>query len=163
MALVLADRVRETSTATGTGAFTLAGTISGYRTFSTAIGNGNTTHYTIVDDVGGWEVGLGTVGAGSLTRDTVLSSTNANALVNFAAGSKDVFVTQPAGRNVWVDGAVIQASNSAILGVANGGTGGSSAGVSGQVLTSNGTTFAPATIIIPAGATIYTALNFGGF
>lgn len=100
MALVLADRVKETSTTTGTGTVALSGTApTGFQTFGTGIGNGNTTYYTIS---GGseWEVGIGVYSSTgpTLTRDTVLSSSNANALVSFSAGTKDVFVTQPAER-----------------------------------------------------------------
>jgi hypothetical protein len=108
MPLVLADRVRETTTTTGTGTISLAGPVSGFQGFSTAIGNANTTYYTIVDAAtGAWEVGLGTyTSAGStLARTTVLSSSNSDALVPFAAGTKDVFVTQPAERAVYVLGA----------------------------------------------------------
>jgi len=108
MALVLADRVRETSTTTGTGSVTLAGAYTGFQTFSAGVGNSNSTYYTIANVVSGeYEVGLGTYtsGGNTLSRTTVLSSSNANALVNFGSGSKDVFVTQPAGRAVYVDSA----------------------------------------------------------
>ena len=108
MPLVLADRVRETTTTTGTGTISLAGPVSGFQGFSTAIGNANTTYYTIVDAAtGAWEVGLGTyTSSGStLARTTVLSSSNSDALVPFASGTKDVFVTQPAERAVYVLGA----------------------------------------------------------
>lgn len=99
MPLVIADRVLETSTTTGTGTLTLAGAVSGFQTFSSAIGNTNTTYYTItLDSAGEWEVGIGTVGAGTLTRTTVLASSNAGSLVNFSAGSKQVFATYPASR-----------------------------------------------------------------
>ena len=95
MALVLADRVQETSTSTGTGAVTLDGAVLGYQTFA-AIGNGNTTFYTIADQGGSnWEVGVGTYSTTgpSLSRDTVLASSNSGSLVNFPAGIKTVFVT----------------------------------------------------------------------
>jgi hypothetical protein len=108
MALVLADRVRETTTTTGTGTVSLAGPVSGFQGFSTAIGNANTTYYTIVDAAtGAWEVGLGTyTSSGStLARTTILSSSNAGSAVNFAAGTKDVFVTQPAERALYLNGA----------------------------------------------------------
>lgn len=100
MALVVGDRIKETSTSTGTGSFTLAGASTGYQSFS-VIGNGNTTYYTIAGQGSGeWEVGIGTyTSAGSvLSRDTVLSSSNAGAKVNFSAGGKDVFVSYPAER-----------------------------------------------------------------
>ena len=99
MPLVLADRVRETSTTTGTGTLTLAGAVAGFRTFSAGVGNTNTCYYTITMG-SDWEVGVGTVGAGTLTRDTILSSSNSGSAVNFAAGTKDVFATYPAGRSV---------------------------------------------------------------
>ncbi len=108
MALVLADRVRETTTTTGTGTISLAGPVSGFEGFGTAIGNANTTYYAIVDAAtGAWEVGLGTyTSSGStLARTTILSSSNAGAAVNFAAGTKDVFVTQPAERALYLNGA----------------------------------------------------------
>ena len=102
MALLVKDRVREASTTTGTGTLTLDGAVSGFQTFSSAIGDTNTTYYAIVSGAE-WEVGLGTVGVGTLSRDTVLESTNANALVNFGAGSKDVFCTYPAERSAYQD------------------------------------------------------------
>jgi hypothetical protein len=121
MPLVVADRVRETTTTTGTGTITLAGAVTGYQSFS-VVGNANTTYYTI--NAGSqWEVGIGTyLGAGpTLSRDTVLESSNAGALVNFAAGVKDVFITYPAEKSVYQDGATI-AAGSAVLPIANGGT-----------------------------------------
>src|SRR6056300_654453 len=103
MALVVKDRVRETSTTTGTGTFTLAGAQTGFETFSTAIGNTNTTYYSIVNENGEFEVGLGTVGAGTLSRDTIISSSNSDAAVNFSAGTKNVFCTLPASKAVILD------------------------------------------------------------
>lgn len=105
MALVLKDRVRETSTTAGTGPFTLAGAVTGYQSFA-AIGNGNTTYYTIyLQSSNEWEVGVGTYTAAGtvLSRDTILSSSNSGLTVNFSAGTKDVFVTYPAGRSVYYD------------------------------------------------------------
>lgn len=102
MALVVADRVRETSTTTGTGTFTLAGAISGYQSFS-VVGNGNTTYYCIANQAASeWEVGIGTYTSSgtTLARTTVLASSNAGSAVNFSAGTKDVFVTYPAGYTV---------------------------------------------------------------
>ena len=103
MALVVKDRVKETSTTTGTGTFTLAGAVSGFQSFS-AIGNANTTYYAIV---GGsqWEVGLGTYTSSgtTLSRDTILASSNSGSAVNFSAGTKDVFCTYPAGKAVYGD------------------------------------------------------------
>lgn len=103
MALVIADRVRETSTTAGTGTFTLDGAVTGYQTFSSAIGNGNTTYYVIANSQNGeWEVGVGTVGAGTLARTTLLSSSTGSA-IDFAVGAKDVFVAYPSEKAVYTD------------------------------------------------------------
>lgn len=103
MALVLKDRVKETTTTTGTGTLTLAGASLGFQSFA-AIGDGNTTYYAISDAAtGAWEVGVGiyTASGTTLSRDTVLSSSNSGSLVPFAAGTKDVFVTYPSSRSVY--------------------------------------------------------------
>jgi hypothetical protein len=102
MALVVKDRVKVTTATTGTGTLTLGSAAVGFQSFS-VIGDGNTTYYTIVDSVAGtWEVGIGTYTASgtTLSRDTVLESSNSGNLVNFGAGDKDVFVTYPAERSV---------------------------------------------------------------
>ena len=102
MSFVLKDRVKESSTTTGTGTFTLGGATTGFQSFS-AIGNGNSTYYSIVNaSTGEWEVGIGTYTASgtTLSRDTVLESSNSGSAVDFGAGSKDVFVTYPAERAV---------------------------------------------------------------
>lgn len=102
MALVLADRVQETTTTTGTGTVTLAGATTGYQSFA-VIGNGNTTFYTIADQGGAnWEVGIGTYTSSgtTLSRDTVLASSNGGALVNFTTGTKTAFVTYPSEKSV---------------------------------------------------------------
>ena len=102
MALVVNDRVKETSTTTGTGTFTLAGAVTGFETFSSAIGNSNTTYYAISLQGGAeFEVGLGTVAAGTLARTTIISSSNSDSAVNFSAGTKDVFCTLPASKVVF--------------------------------------------------------------
>jgi hypothetical protein len=106
MALVVNDRVKETSTTTGTGTFDLGGAVSGFESFVTAIGNGNTTYYSIVNENGEFEVGLGTVtdaATDTLSRDTILSSSNSDAAVNFTAGTKNVFCTLPASKAVILD------------------------------------------------------------
>lgn len=99
MALVIADRVKETSTTAGTGTVVLAGASAGYQSFA-VIGNNNTTFYTIADQGGGtnWEVGIGTYYSGnlSLARTTILASSNSNTAVSFGSNTKDVFVTYPA-------------------------------------------------------------------
>jgi hypothetical protein len=125
MALVLADRVKETTTTTGTGTVTLLGAATGFQSFA-VIGNANTTFYTIAAQTGNeWEVGVGTYTSSgtTLARTTVLSNsagTQPTALT-FSAGTKDVFFTYPAGYAV--------ASTNV--------------GTSGQLLTSNGTGVAP--------------------
>jgi len=100
MALIIADRVRETSTTTGTGSISLAGAVTGYRAFSSVLSTNDTTYYCIADQGGAnWEVGLGTFTSPStLARTTILSSSNSGSIVTFTAGTKDVFITQPAGR-----------------------------------------------------------------
>ena len=98
MAFVLADRVQETTTTTGTGTITLAGAVTGFQSFA-AVGDGNSTYYTIAAQSGSdWEVGIGTYTSSgtTLSRSTVLSSSNSGNLVNFGAGTKSVFVTLPA-------------------------------------------------------------------
>jgi hypothetical protein len=103
MALVLKDRVKETTTTTGTGTLTLIGASSGYQAFS-AVGDGNTTYYTITDPAtGDWEVGIGTYTSSgtTLSRTTILASSNAGSAVDFAAGTKDVFCVYPAEKAVY--------------------------------------------------------------
>jgi hypothetical protein len=104
MPLVVKDRVRENSVTSGTGTITLTGAVLGFQTFSSAIGNTNTTYYAITESgTANWEVGLGTVGAGTLTRDTVLESSNGGTKVNFGSAAKDVFCTYPAEESVYQD------------------------------------------------------------
>ena len=96
MAFVINDRVKETTSTVGTGTVTLSGAQLGFQSFSSGIGSGNSTYYTIA--LGNqWEVGIGSLtNATTFTRDSVISSSNGNALVSFAAGSKDIFVSLPA-------------------------------------------------------------------
>jgi len=106
MALVVNDRVKETSTTTGTGTLNLAGAVLGFETFVAGIGNSNTTYYSIVNENGEFEVGIGTVTDASpdtLSRTTILSSSNSDSAVNFSAGTKDVFCTLPASKSVILD------------------------------------------------------------
>ena len=125
MALVLADRVKETTTTAGTGTITLNGAATGFQSFA-VIGNANTTYYTIAGQTGNeWEVGIGTYTSSGtlLARTTVLSNsagTQPSAL-SFSAGTKDVFVTYPA------EYAVASTND----------------GTAGQLLTSNGAGVAP--------------------
>ena len=98
MAFVVKDRVKETTTTTGTGTVTLAGASTGFQSFA-AIGNSNSTYYTIAAQTSTeWEVGIGTYTSSgtTLSRTTVLSSSNSGSLVDFTAGTKDVFVSYPA-------------------------------------------------------------------
>lgn len=106
MALVLKDRVKETTTTVGTGSFALAGAVTGYDSFG-QIGNGNTTYYAVYLDGGSeWEVGIGTYTAPStLSRDTILASSNAGSVVTFSAGQKTIWCDYPAGKAVYTDAA----------------------------------------------------------
>ena len=108
MALVLNDRVKETTTTTGTGTINLAGAATNFETFVAGIGDGNTVYYAIVhQDQPEFEVGLGTVTDATpdtLSRTTILSSSNSDGLVSFSAGTKDVFCTLPASKTVFEDG-----------------------------------------------------------
>ena len=126
MALVINDRVKETTTTTGTGAVSLAGAVTGFEAFSAGVGNSNTTYYTIAHQTEDeWEVGLGTLDGDSsdLTRTTVISSSNSDSAVSFAAGTKDVFCTMPASKLVFEDASsdvtlpndLILGSDSAVL------------------------------------------------
>ena len=104
MALVINDRVKETSTTTGTGTIDLAGAETGYEGFVAGVGNGNTTYYAIeLNSANEWEVGIGTVtdaAPDTLSRDTIISSSNGDAAVNFSAGTKNVFCTLPAKKTI---------------------------------------------------------------
>jgi len=103
MALVLKDRVKETTTTTGTGTYTLAGAVTGFEAFS-EIGDGNTTYYACTDGTD-FEVGVGTYTASgtTLARTTILQSSNSDAAVNWSAGAKNIFITQPAEKAVFLD------------------------------------------------------------
>jgi hypothetical protein len=107
MAFAVSDRVRETTATTGTGTLDLGGAVSGFKTFVSGIGDGNVTYYAIVHRTSAeFEIGIGTVTDAStdtLSRTTVLSSSNSNSAVTFTAGTKDVFCTQPASKAVFED------------------------------------------------------------
>ena len=108
MALILKDRVKQESTTTSTGTVTLGATYEGYQSFSTAVSDGDEVYYTISSTETGvteWEVGIGafTLSGTTLSRATVLSSSNAGSLVNFSAGTKEVFVTYPAEKAIYAD------------------------------------------------------------
>ena len=104
MALVINDRVKETSTTTGTGTFDLAGAETGYEGFVAGVGTGNTTYYAIeLNSANEWEVGIGTVtdaAPDTLSRDTIISSSNSDAAVDFSIGTKNVFCTLPAKKTI---------------------------------------------------------------
>jgi len=106
MALVINDRVKETSTTTGTGTFSLDGASQSFESFVSGIGTGNTTYYCIENPTATpaeFEVGIGTVTDATpdtLSRETIISSSNSDALVNFSAGDKNVFCTMPAKRTI---------------------------------------------------------------
>ena len=109
MALVINDRVKETSTTTGTGTLSLAGAATGFDTFVSGIGDTNTTYYCIFNQgTTEWEVGLGTVGDATpdtLARTTVLTNSDGNtSAITLSAGTKDVFCTLPASKAVYLDG-----------------------------------------------------------
>ena len=115
MAFVLKDRVKETTSTTGTGTLTLAGAAAGgFQTFA-VIGNGNSTYYTISDGTD-WEVGVGTYTSSgtTLSRDVILESSNSGSAVNWGAGDKDVFVTYPAERSVYADGSGVTSDTGAV-------------------------------------------------
>jgi len=120
MALVINDRVKETTTTTGTGALSLGGAVTGFEAFSAGVGNSNTTYYAISHQTADeWEVGLGTLDGDSsdLTRTTVISSSNSDSAVSLSAGTKDVFCTIPATKLVFEDASNdVTVGNDLILG-----------------------------------------------
>ena len=104
MAFVINDRVKETTTSTGTGTINLAGATAGFDSFVSGIGTTNSTYYAITVSQGVWEVGIGTVtdaATDTLSRDTVISNSSGNtSKIVFPAGEKDVFCTIPAKRTI---------------------------------------------------------------
>ena len=125
MALKIADRVRETTTTTGTGTINLGGAVTNFETFASNLSNSDTTYYAIVDNTNGdFEVGLGTFATGSpntLARTTPISSSNSNSAVNFGAGTKDVFITTPASKMAFLNasGSLISSGGTSLMEVAN--------------------------------------------
>jgi hypothetical protein len=104
MALIVADRVKEVTTTTGTGTYTLGGAVDGFQVFSAVTVDTDTVYYAITDDTD-WEVGIGTIGGTqtTLARTTILSSSNAGSAVNWGAGTKNIFLTYPAEKAVYED------------------------------------------------------------
>jgi hypothetical protein len=144
MALVVKDRVQETGTANTTTSFTLAGAVTGYQSFS-VIGDTNTTYYAATDTAGNWEAGLGTYSTTgpTLTRTTILSSSNSGSAVTFS-GTVNVFVTYPSERALYLDGTSANIN------------------VSQAAFTANGIPYASSTTALATGSTLtYTATGLG--
>tara|TARA_Y100000033_G_scaffold35030_1_gene33746 strand:+ start:40 stop:762 length:723 start_codon:yes stop_codon:yes gene_type:complete len=122
MALVLKDRVKETTTTTGTGTYTLAGAVTGFEAFS-EIGDGNTTYYACTDGTD-FEVGVGTYTASgtTLARTTILQSSNGDAAVNWTSGTRDIFCTQPAEKAVFLNASDHLETEGGVIALKNGGT-----------------------------------------
>jgi hypothetical protein len=104
MALVISDRVKETTTTSGTGTYTLGGAVTGFETFTANLSDGDTTYYACTDNVD-FEVGLGTFTASgtTLTRTTILASSNSGSAVNWSAGTRTIFCTLPSAKTVFLD------------------------------------------------------------
>tara|TARA_R110000851_G_scaffold189509_5_gene339750 strand:- start:100 stop:2895 length:2796 start_codon:yes stop_codon:yes gene_type:complete len=160
MAFVVADRVKETTTSTGTGSYTLGGAVDGFQTFSAAVSNGDTLYYAITDDEY-WEAGLGTYASSGnvLARTTIFSSSNSNNAVNWGAGTKNIFLTYPASKAVVED-----VSNNVTIGnnlVVGGTVDGVDIATRNSVLTSTTTT---ANAALPkAGGTMSGAIAMGTY
>ena len=174
MALALNDRVQQTGTANTTVSFTLSGSVTGFQSFA-VVGNGNTTYYAATDASGNWESGIGTYSTTgpTLTRTTILSSSNSGSAVTFS-GTVNVFVTYPSSKSVNLDGSGNVSALGTIssgtwqgttVGVAYGGTGvTTSSGASSVVLRDSnsnitGNNFFPGytAVTAAAGTTVLTA------
>tara|TARA_R100000654_G_scaffold55406_2_gene81687 strand:- start:855 stop:2372 length:1518 start_codon:yes stop_codon:yes gene_type:complete len=131
MAFKIEDRVRETTTTTGTGTITLLGAVTNFETFTANLSNSDTTYYAIVDNTNGaFEVGLGTfTSSGTTLARSVIASSNSNNLVNFGVGTKDVFITVPASKIVVEDGSNNVAIGGTVTASAFSGSGASLTGV----------------------------------
>ena len=122
MALVLADRIKETTTTTGTGTYTLGGAATGFESFA-VIGNSNTTYYCCTDGTD-FEVGIGTYTASGTTlrRTTILQSSNSDSAVNWTSGTRDIFCTQPAEKAVFLNASDHLETEGGVIALKNGGT-----------------------------------------
>ena len=122
MALVLADRIKETTTTTGTGTYSLGGAATGFESFA-AVGNGNTTYYCCTDGTN-FEVGIGTYTASgtTLARTTILQSSNSDSAVNWTSGTRDIFCTQPAEKAVFLNASDHLETEGGVIALKNGGT-----------------------------------------
>ena len=123
MALVLKDRVKETTTTTGTGTYTLGGAVTGFQSFTSVLSNADTTYYCCTDGTN-FEVGLGTFTSSgtTLARTTVLESSNSNNAVNWTSGTRDIFITQPAEKAAFLDASDVLETTGGVVSVKNGGT-----------------------------------------
>ena len=154
MALVIADRVKETTTTTGTGTINLAGASSGFQTFASGVGNNNTTYYTIEDANGSWEIGIGTVTDSSpdtLARTTVLATSNGDTTkITLSSGTHTVFGTYAAGKAVYLDASgvlshsIVDADISGSASIANSKLANSSVNFGGVSLSLGGSDTTPA-------------------
>ena len=115
MALVISDRIKETTTTTGTGTYTLGGAVTGFETFTANLSNSDTTYYACTDGTD-FEVGLGTFTSSgtTLARTTILSSSNSNNEVSWSSGTRTIFCTLPAAKTVFLDasGNIVAANGS---------------------------------------------------
>jgi len=117
MALVIADRVRESTATTGTGTYTLAGAVTGYQSFSSVCSDGDTVYYVVTDN-SDYEIGVGTFTASgtTLARTTIYESSNSDAAVSWGSGDKQVFITVPASRFMYLDASGNYGSSLSITG-----------------------------------------------
>jgi len=162
MALVLADRVQQQGSANTTVSFTLSSGVTGYQSFS-VVGNGNTTYYAATDASGNWEVGIGTYSTTgpTLTRTTIISSSNSGSAVSTFGNPVTVFVTYPEEYAVFGNGTVLTAPSGAILPTGNGGTGLTTFTSGGAVYATSTSALTTGTLPVASGGTGLTSLTAG--
>ena len=175
MALVISDRVKETSTTTGTGTYTLAGAVTGFETFTANLSNADTTYYCCTDGTN-FEVGLGTFTSSgtTLARTTVISSSNSNSAVNWSSGTRTLFCTLPASKTIFLDASgnivaangsnltALNASNLASGTVANARLDAQLQDVAGLATTDSGFIVGDGSnFVLETGATVRTSLGLG--